>query len=164
MSNSEVSLKPVTENLLSTFHTWLNDPVAFGDFDQPHPIEWGPFKLKWDEGGYSNVRIVFHAAEPIGWVRYFVSDRKPWVCGMGIFVTLPRKRGQGLGALALKALMREVSETHQEICKFEVMTDLNNKPAQAMFEKLGFVQEGLFRRYWKLHGKFSDMYSYAILL
>jgi RimJ/RimL family protein N-acetyltransferase len=163
MSSSDVSLKDLHENLLPLVHTWFNDPVAFGDFDRPHPLQWDEFKKKWDEGGYKTTRILFQAEEPIGWARYFVSDKKPWICGMSLFITLPNKRGQGLGALALRALMQEISEAYPDVCKFEVLTDINNKAAQAMFEKLGFEQEGLFKRYWKLQGKFSDMYSYALL-
>lgn len=101
----------------------------------PHLIDWNEFKVKWEDGVYINHRILFYSNEPIGWAKYFISKKKPWICGIGLFIALPKLRGQGLGAQALQALMDEVS----------VMMDVGNKAAQAMFVKLGFVQEGLFK-------------------
>lgn len=163
MSRSSISLHKLDEARLETVFHWFNSAEAFGDYDQPYPLEWDQFTKKYQAGGFKNLRVIFKADEAIGWARYSIAEEKPWICKMSIFICLPNQRGQGFGAAALQTLMLEVSEFNPEVCKFEVMTDVQNKPAQAMFEKLGFAQEGLLKRYWKLKGRFSDMYAYALL-
>ena len=163
MSPPKVSIRNLTESDLDLFFTWLNDPIAFGEWDRPLGISREEFMQRWKDGYYSTTRLICNDDIAIGWTRYFISDRKPWICGMGIFICIPEQRGKGLGGPALQLTMDEVSLAHPEVCKFELMTDYNNKPAQAVFEKLGFVKEGLLKRYWKLKGEFSDIYAYALL-
>lgn len=159
----DITLLDFTEDLKDLGFKWFNDPVAFGQYDQPQIINRQEFESNWNKGQYKTIKFIHDGFEIIGWVRYFISDRKPWICAFGVFICLPEKRGKGFGASALTTLMKNIKKDYAGVCKFEVMTDIKNKPAQALFEKLGFIREGVFQRYWKLHGEFSDMCTYAIL-
>ena len=68
---------------------------------------------------------------------------------------------QGIGErLALAALQR-AREIGLERVELDVYA--SNSPALMLYEKLGFVAEGLHRRAWKLDGQYDDLISMALL-
>ena len=70
-------------------------------------------------------------------------------------------RGQGIGErLALAALQR-AREVGLERVELDVYA--SNGPAIRLYEKLGFVTEGIHRRARKLNGQVDDLISMALL-
>lgn len=62
--------------------------------------------------------------------------------------TCPEGRRKGYGERLMRALMAWAYE-ELEITEFTLEVRVSNAPARAMYEKLGFVQEGLRKKYYE---------------
>jgi RimJ/RimL family protein N-acetyltransferase len=71
--------------------------------------------------------------------------------GMGL---LPEARGRGLGERLLLAAIERAWEFGLERVELEVFA--SNTRARALYEKLGFVVEGMKRKIRKLDGEYDD--------
>lgn len=67
---------------------------------------------------------------------------------------LPDYRGQGVGTLLLEATLNDAMRFGLEKIGLHVYT--HNQPAIALYQKFGFVQEGLERHYRKYQGVYMD--------
>lgn len=81
------------------------------------------------------------------------------VFGMGI---IDGCRGRGIG----DALMRAVLEQARKIglTRVELTVRENNKRAMQLYEKMGFVMEGVKRKGVRIDGRYEDLYCMALLL
>lgn len=71
-------------------------------------------------------------------------------------------RGQGIGKEAL-ALTLEFGFQELNLHRIQLTVLSYNKPAIALYEKLGFKKEGVYREFIHRDGKRHDMYLYGIL-
>lgn len=101
---------------------------------------------------------IFYAVENqkvVGWCDIFPAENPRQnhrgSLGMGL---LPDYRGRGLGTQLLLATLKRAQEFGLEKVELHVYT--TNEGAIALYRKLGFVQEGLIRRYRKLDGRYFD--------
>jgi RimJ/RimL family protein N-acetyltransferase len=78
--------------------------------------------------------------------------------GMGL---LPDYRGHGLGRRLMEAAITRAWETGLERVELEFFA--SNLRAKALYEKLGFVTEGVRRRSRKLDGVYDDNVFMALL-
>ncbi len=81
------------------------------------------------------------------------------VLGMGL---VPAWRGQGLGRKLAEAALFKATAIGLERVQLDVYSD--NAPAIALYEKLGFVREGIRRRARKLDGVYTDIIMMALLV
>ncbi len=71
-------------------------------------------------------------------------------------------KGQGIGKEAL-ALTLEFGFQELNLHRIQLTVLSYNKPAIALYEKLGFKKEGVYRQFIHRDGKRYDMYLYGIL-
>lgn len=91
----------------------------------------------------------------IGWADIFPEDNPRQnhrgSLGMGI---LKEYRGRGLGAQLLQAAIDHAKVFGLEKVELHVYT--TNTAAVALYKKMGFVEEGLIKKYRKLDGRYFD--------
>ena len=102
------------------------------------------------------------ADEVVGWCDVLRLDqetfRHGWRLGMGV---LPEVRGRGVGRRLAEAAIAAARERGAERIELEVFA--SNVRAIALYEKLGFVREGVKRRARKLDGEYDDVVLMALL-
>ena len=89
-------------------------------------------------------------------IRWF--NRKAEIA---IFISEPF-RGRGLAQETLKMVIEYAFYT-MNFYRLEAEVVDYNPAAKALFEKLGFVQEGVLREAKYFHGKYHDIYRYGLL-
>jgi len=103
------------------------------------------------------------AGEVVGWCDVVRLDqesfRHGWRLGMGV---LPAVRGRGVGRRLAEAAIAAAKEQGAERIELEVFA--SNTRAVALYERLGFVREGVKRRARKLDGAYDDIVQMALLL
>ena len=103
------------------------------------------------------------AGEVVGWCDVVRFDQEGfshgWRLGMGL---LPSFRGRGIGRRVAEAAIAAARERGAERIELEVFA--SNTRAIALYERLGFVREGLKRRARKLDGGYDDDVLMALLL
>jgi RimJ/RimL family protein N-acetyltransferase len=102
------------------------------------------------------------ADEVVGWCDIIRFDqesfRHGWRLGMGV---LPAVRGRGVGRRLAEAAIAAAKAQGAERIELEVFA--SNTRAIALYEKLGFLREGVKRRARKLDGEFDDIVMMALL-
>ncbi|MDO3436579.1 GNAT family N-acetyltransferase [Rhizobium sp. CBN3] len=100
--------------------------------------------------------------EVVGWCdisrHFFPSHAHRGNLGMGI---LPAYRGQGLGRKLIETTLRAAREAGFMRIELDVYED--NSRAIALYEKLGFVREGIIRRAARIDGRFIDAIGMSLL-
>lgn len=70
-------------------------------------------------------------------------------------------RHQGLGARLLAAAIAH--SWHRGLSRIELTVRVDNLNAKALYERYGFVQEGVLHRGFLVDGQYFDMHSMALL-
>jgi RimJ/RimL family protein N-acetyltransferase len=100
--------------------------------------------------------------EVVGWCDIVRLDqetfRHGWRLGMGV---LQEYRGRGVGRRLAEAAIAAAKAQGAERIELEVLA--SNTRAIALYEKLGFVREGVKRRARKLDGEYDDVVIMALL-
>ena len=71
-------------------------------------------------------------------------------------------RGKGIGTFAVMEILNHAFY-NMNLRRVELTVLADNFPAQKLYEKCGFVREGLKREAKYKQGKFVDMYMYSVL-
>jgi ribosomal protein S18 acetylase RimI-like enzyme len=99
----------------------------------------------------------------VGWCdirrQFFASVAHRGALGMGV---IPAYRGRGIGLQLLAATVEKAGQEGFARIEFEVRAD--NAPAIALYEKFGFVREGVVQRAVRIDGDYVDAIAMAMLL
>ena len=79
----------------------------------------------------------------------------------GIAIVDPADRGRGYGRAAQRALADRCS-AERGARRVQAETDRHNLPERRVVEALGFVEEGVPRRYFEAEGDLGDLVMYAM--
>ena len=71
-------------------------------------------------------------------------------------------RGKGVAKQASKLILKYGFE-ELELNRIYLFTEIGNISAQKLFEKVGFIREGLLRQDVFSHGEYADRYAYGYL-
>ncbi|MBB5573484.1 MULTISPECIES: GNAT family N-acetyltransferase [Rhizobium] len=164
-SRSEIRIEPIAVKHIEGFHKAL-DTVArereYLTMLQAFPLgQTRVFVLGMIEKG--NPQFVALAdGEVVGWCdisrHTFPSHAHAGSLGMGI---IPAYRGQGLGHRSIDAALRAARDVGIERVELSVHAD--NGRAIALYEKVGFVREGLARKSVLIDGRYKDAIHMALL-
>lgn len=120
----------------------------------------------FQEGLISQNAPVYYAIDGdkvVGWCDVFPEDNPHQNhrggLGMGL---LPEYRGRGIGSQLLEKVIDKAKEFGLEKIELHVYT--TNKSAIALYEKFGFEEEGIIKKYRKLNGEYFDCLSMAKFL
>lgn len=164
-SSSEITIVPIAAHHIESFHLAL-DCVArekkyLTMLEAPPLPQTHDFVLGMITKGNPQIVAVLKG-EVIGWCdisrHYFPSHSHRGSLGMGI---TPSYRGQGLGQKLIEAALTQARQTHFKRVELSVYVD--NLPAIALYEKVGFVKEGVERCAAHIDGRFIDAINMALL-
>lgn len=79
-----------------------------------------------------------------------------------IMIGMAKEQNQGAGTFATRAMV-EHAFFHMNLHRIELGALADNARAQHVYEKIGFVREGVERQSVFKNGKFVDMYRYGLL-
>ena len=113
-------------------------------------------------GGGVHLVALAEGGAVVGWCDIHRNPREGFrhVGGVGMGL-LPGYRGRGLGRRLLEAAIEACWDAGIERIELEVFA--SNARAIALYEKLGFVTEGVKRRARKLDGEYDDNVMMALL-
>ncbi|MCZ3379039.1 GNAT family N-acetyltransferase [Rhizobium sp. AG207R] len=157
-ASSEIQIQPISADHIEGFHKAL-DTVArereYLSLLEAFPLEeMRAFVLRMIEN--RNPQFVALAdGKVVGWCdisrHMFPSHAHAGKLGMGI---IPAYRGKGLGRRLIEATLRAARDA--EIERIELSVHADNDRAIALYEKVGFVREGLARNSVRIDGRYKD--------
>jgi RimJ/RimL family protein N-acetyltransferase len=163
----DIRIVPTAEAYVEGFHACV-DLVArerrYLAFVEGPPVEMSrAFVRGLVAGGGVQFLALDAAGVVVGWCDV-VRDRRAGFghcghLGMGL---LPHARGRGLGRWLADETIRAARDSGMERIELEVFA--SNHRAIALYERLGFVVEGMKRRARKLDGEYDDNVLMALLL
>ncbi|KAI8561302.1 hypothetical protein RHMOL_Rhmol04G0328300 [Rhododendron molle] len=71
--------------------------------------------------------------------------------------------GRGMVVKALKIAISEAVKEFPELVRFQALVEAKNKASQRVLEKIGFLREGLLRKYTFNKGEVRDMVIFSLL-
>ena len=71
--------------------------------------------------------------------------------------------GQGIVTMALRMAVPMAFEEFPEVVRLEALVEVENKGSQRVLEKVGFVKEGMLRKYGFCKGEIRDFLIYSFL-
>ncbi|TIX88784.1 GNAT family protein [Rhizobium sp. P44RR-XXIV] len=106
--------------------------------------------------------VALAGSDVVGWCdisrHTFPSHAHAGHLGMGI---IPAYRGRGLGRKLIETTLQAARNAGMERVELSVHAD--NIRAIALYEKVGFVREGLARRSVRIDGRYKDAIHMAII-
>jgi RimJ/RimL family protein N-acetyltransferase len=157
-TETEIRIEPISAEHVEGFHKAL-DTVArereYLSLLEAFPLdETRAFVFGMIEKG--NPQFVALAdGKVVGWCDIsrhgFPSHAHAGKLGMGI---VPAYRGQGLGRRLIEATLQAARDAGME--RIELSVHADNGRAIALYEKVGFVREGLARRSVRIDGRYKD--------
>ncbi|TBN11349.1 N-acetyltransferase [Agrobacterium cavarae] len=103
------------------------------------------------------------ADQVVGWCdisrHFFPAHRHRGSLAMGI---IPAYRGRGLGKRLLLAALNQARASG--FIRVELSVHADNTRAMALYEKIGFIREGVQRRSVLIDGRFIDAVNMALML
>jgi L-phenylalanine/L-methionine N-acetyltransferase len=109
--------------------------------------------------------IFFQDGRPVGMFKLVpYTHRAGHIVYLGGFAIHPAYGGRGLGGELIKIIIDFARE--QGFKRIELTTDVINEKAAHIYEKAGFVREGILRKlsYFKTEDKYLDAFMMAYLL
>jgi RimJ/RimL family protein N-acetyltransferase len=165
----QLYIKQITADDIPDKVRWYNDDEVTrflhyeNKFTIKESLEWLK-KIKNDNTRYENVIKIEedNILKNIGIIGLFDIDEKNKKAGF--YITIGEKQYQGKG-LAKKATIKFLKECFIsfELEKIYLYTDVDNVVAQKLYEKIGFVKEGLLRNELYFKNRFIDRCYYGIL-
>lgn len=143
----QLSIKKFNETHIPLKIKWVNDPDnnEFLHYDIPleksKTLNW--YKDNKDRSDRADYTI-YNDNQPIGLVGLIDIDYKNRKAEYYILIGEKDFKGKGVAASASKILFTKYFFQHN-LNKIYLFTEVDNKAAQRLFEKLGFVQEGLLK-------------------
>lgn len=112
--------------------------------------------------GYPQL-VAHDGARVIGWCDILPGQRVTLkhcgTLGMGL---LPEHRGKGLGCELITACIAKAKATGITRIQLDVRAD--NERAISLYERVGFVREGVKKRALRIHGEYFDEILMALLV
>lgn len=163
--STETIIRPVTADDIAGFHRAL-DAVSrerkfLNMFEAPPLERFCDFVLGvMKDGGPQFVAIA--GGEVVGWCDIrrhgLASNAHRGTLGMGI---IAGHRGRGLGRRLIEAAMAQARE--RGFVRIELGVRADNRPAIALYEKVGFAREGVARHAVFVDGQYFDTINMAVV-
>ena len=144
---------------------WINNPAnsRFLHYDIPLEIEKTQIWFDNNNGRKDRYDAVIEADDiPCGTIGLLSIDLKNSKAEYYIAMGDTSFKGKGIATQASKLIL-DYGFKKLKLNRIYLYTEIENVPAQKLFEKLGFVKEGCIRSDIISHGKFVDRFVYVIL-
>lgn len=164
-ASADIAILPIANEHIEGFHKAL-DTVArereYLTMLEAFPLEdTRAFVLGMIAKGNPQF-VALVGSDVVGWCdisrHTFPSHAHAGHLGMGI---IPAYRGQGLGHRLIETTLQAARDAGFERVELSVHAD--NIRAVTLYEKVGFVREGLARRSVRIDGRYKDAIQMAII-
>ena len=165
----KIILRPIKKEDLIFFNTWRNN-IEIKQQALLHPF---PVTSEMDESWYNNIAndtsnksiffTIINDNESV--VGYTFLSNINWInrnCYFGIIIGDEQHRGKGIGKEVLKLIIDYVFNT-LNLHKITLEVVVDNKSAITLYEKMGFVKEGILKEHVFIANKFSDLIIMSII-
>ena len=170
IAHGSVYLRGAERDDIPRLIAWMNDYRTSRTLAIRAPLS-GPLEEAWFErtladqgkGGYFFVACLIADDRPIGTIGLFELDLFNGSAGLGLSVGAAEDRGHGHGTDMLRALLRfgfgflRLERIWLDVYDF-------NPGARRVYERVGFVHEGILRHGVFREGRFVDVHRMAILV
>lgn len=144
---------------------WINNPEnnQFLHYDIPICVEKTE---KWFDSHFGEETrydaVIEVDGTPVGTIGLLNIDRKNSKAEYYIAMGETSYKGKGVAKEASKLILQYAFEV-LALNRVYLFTESENIAAQKLFERVGFVKEGLIRQDIMSHGKFVDRFAYGLL-
>lgn len=159
---------PLDANQIVTFYNNVGgetDYLSFGQDEYPRTVNEMTQSLEELDAANGNCMLLIMAGEEITGIGTIDSSSKSRFLHVGTLgiVISQSHAGKGLGRVMMNALIDWCKHNGQTE-KVSLVTRSDNKRAIALYESLGFEQEGIFRKDSYVNGTYYDSLSMALFL
>ncbi len=165
MSQVIISIRPFEKSDIPKKVEWINNPEnnRFLHYDIPICIEKTEKWFESHRGQTDRFDGVIEAdGHPVGTIGLLSIDRKNSKAEFYIAMGEPSYKGKGIAAEASRQIL-DYGFSELGLNRIYLYTESENIAAQKLFEKIGFVKEGLIRSDLNSHGRFLDRFVYGVL-
>ena len=161
-----VEVGPIASDQIPSFHRALDSVARERRFlaflEAPPPHETRDFILGGIEKGHPRI-VASCGGEILGWCdigRHFIpTHAHRGSLGVGVVSAF---RGKGLGLRLIRAALQAAWAA--DITRVELAVYADNAPAIALYEKVGFIREGIVRNAVRIDGRYRDAIAMALLV
>lgn len=162
-------LRAVTRKEVGLLVGWANDPGVPETWFSPLCIDQRTMlnlTSRTQDGSHPRILAITSNDRPVGYVSaraiYGNAPVTPPVFEVGVLVGVRSIRGRGVGSAAVSHLLDLLF--HDGSCeRVQAMIDPDNRPSIRLFERLGFIREGVLRAYTRRGRRMRDEALYAQL-
>ena len=169
LRGNRVQLTTLTQSTLPTVAQWHQNPEFLRLFDVlPAYPKTEAALAQWLEDMHKATDAFLFAVRSLDndeLIGYVELDGILWthrVSGVSIAIGEAKYRGQGYGYEVMQLVLRFAFD-ELNLHRVQLTVFSYNERAIALYEKLGFQREGVYREYLQRDGKRYDMYLYGLL-
>ena len=161
-------LREIERKDLVEINRWRNDPKLIDCLGAPFRYINIDVDNKWFDGYMANRNQAIRCAVTdledhiLGLVSLVSIDHLNQSAEFHIMVGDRANQNKGIGSFALDQMLYHAFE-NMNLQRIELTVLEDNARAQHVYEKKGFIREGIKRKAKYKNGRFVDMYLYAIL-
>lgn len=163
------SLRELEKKDLPTINKWRNSPELISFLGAPFRFINLQVDEKWYDNYMANRGNAIRCAiveeekdEILGLVSLVSIDFLNQSAELHIMIGNKENRGKGIGTFAVRAMVHHAF-FNMNLHRVELTVLESNSRARHLYEKVGFVEEGLKRKAKYKNGEFVDMLLYSIL-
>lgn len=165
LAQAAIQILPIAEQYIEGFYHCLDEVArerAYLAFVQAPPLASVREFVRANLAGNVPQFVAVHGDRVVGWCDISPERHEGFGhsgrLGMGV---LKEYRSRGIGTRLIAAAMDAARERGLERIELEVFA--SNRPAIGLYEKMGFVVEGIKRKARKLDGTYQDIVCMARL-
>lgn len=162
-------LRELEREDLKVINRWRNDSELIACLGAPFRFISINVDEKWYENYLSSRNNAVRCAvvkeddnKVLGLVSLVSIDYMNQSAEFHIMIGDKENQGKGIGTFAVKAML-EHAFYNMNLQRIELTVLESNKRARALYEKIGFIKEGVKRKAKYKNGKFIDMIMMSIL-
>ncbi|PQM33634.1 uncharacterized protein Pyn_33988 [Prunus yedoensis var. nudiflora] len=165
MNLSRISLRPFKLSDADDFLKWASDDKV------TRYLRWNSISSREEALAYIEKFAIPHPwrqsicldDQSIGYVSVKPEQGDDTCRAHVSYVVSAEYWGQGIATEALRMAMCRVFKELSGLVRIEALVEVENKGSQRVLEKVGFLKEGLLRKYGYCKGEIRDMFIYSFL-
>lgn len=164
LESGKILLRDFTVSDIENKIRWINNPENNAYLHYDIPLEYDK-TLNWFENKNNDIRcdfVVEYDGVPVGLIGLLNIDRVNRKAEYYICIGETSYKGRGIAKVATRLLI-EYGFEELKLNKIYLNVDAENVVACGLYEKSGFVCEGVFKKDLLHRGRLVDRKRYAIL-
>ncbi|KAM0951875.1 putative transcription regulator GNAT family [Dioscorea sansibarensis] len=161
----KITLRPFTISDADDYMVWASDDKV------SHFCSWDTYTDKNTLIDYIEKTVLPHPwfraiclnGRPVGAISFMPGTGNDSCKGELGYVLASEQWGKGVMTKAVKLAVKSVFEEMERLERVEALVDVENKGSLKVLEKVGFLKEGVLRKYFVLKGRTRDMVMFSFL-